>query len=455
MSSPTPAVDVDVSTRPALRRALGLGFGVAVTVGTIIGTGILRTPGDVAAQLPRPALFFAAWIVGGLYALLGANSLTELGTMMPHSGGQYVYARHTFGPFAGFVVGWTDWISTCGTVAAVSIVFAEAAVWLLPSMTGHTVALAFVTISVLTAILWRGVSWGDGLQQLTSLIKALAIIALIIACFVLGSRYPTSHTASAVGRLDGGVGVPVLAAFVLAMQGVIFTYDGWTAPLYFSEEVRDPGRQLPRSVFGGLILVIAIYLLVNAAFTYVLPLDVIAKSQLAAATAADAVFGARGETVVRWIVVLVLPSAMNANLLNGSRIVFAMGRDGLTSSKAVQMNAGGTPTIALLATAVTAILFLATGTFETVIALLAFFFVFAYALSFAAVFVLRHREPNAPRPYRAWGYPWTTAIVLIGSLSFLVSAIVSDTRNSVFAILLLFLSYPAFILLKKRGIQAS
>lgn len=431
---------------PELLRVLGVAFGVAVAIGSIIGAGILRSPGDVAARLPSPVLFLAVWIVGGGYALLGANSLAELGTMLPRSGGQYVYARHALGPYAGFVVGWNDWMSSCGSAAAIAIVIGESASALMRPLASHAVALAAAIVIVLTVPLVLGARSSDRTQQIASLVKALAFLALVIACFASGS----SH-GDAAPPLPVPHGTALAAAFVVALQGVIFAYDGWTGIVYFSEEVREPGRQIPRAIFGGLLAVIVIYLLINAAFLYVLPIRAMATSSLVAATAATRVFGGMGNAMIRALVIVALPSAITANLLMPSRVALAMARDGLAPRAGARVTATGTPIIALLASAACTLLFVLTGTYETVIAILAFFFVATYAISFTSVFVLRRREPDAPRPYRAWGHPWTTGIVLLGSLAFLVGAVASDTRNSGIALALVVVSYPIFRLVQRFG----
>jgi len=424
---------------------MGLAFGVAVGIGSVIGAGILRSPGDIAAQLPNPWLFIAVWIIGGAYALLGANSMAELGTMLPQSGGQYVYARHALGPYAGFVVGWSDWTSTCGSVAAISIVIAESVGALVPPLASHIAAVAAAIVLLVTLVLWRGARESDRTQQLTSLVKALALLTLVGACFIVGARYPIAGVPAQPLPVRGAL----VAAFVVALQGVIYSYDGWTGVIYFSEEVRDPGRQIPRALFGSLLSVMAIYLLINVAFIYVLPMSAMASSSMVAATAATSVFGAYGDRIVRAIVVLALPSAVTANLLIASRVAFSMGRDGLATRAAARVSDTGTPTVSLLLSTACTLLFVMTGTFDTVIALLAFLFVASYAISFTSVFVLRRREPDAPRPYRAWGYPWTTALVLAGSVAFLIASLVSDTRNSVIALALVAASYPVYRLVRR------
>ncbi|HKR00257.1 MAG TPA: APC family permease [Pyrinomonadaceae bacterium] len=438
----SPATD---SQRGRLLRVLGVGFGLAVIIGNTIGAGILRTPGEVAARLPGTWLYLGAWVAGGLYALLGALSLAELGTMIPRSGGQYVFARRALGDYAGFIVGWSDWLSTCGSAAAVSIVIGEYAGVLFPALAERTVLIASIVAIAFAVLQWRGIRWGSRVQNLTGLVKALAFLALVLACFLLGGR--TSGEVAQSTTVPSGFAL--VFALVLALQSVIYTYDGWSGVVYFSEEVREPERNIPRSLFGGVLSIIAIYLLVNLALIYVLPLSQIAGDKLAVGSAAQTIFGPYGDTIIRTLTIISMLSAINAYHLMATRVLFSMSRDGLGSERAVQVNRGGTPVVALFASAAVALLFILGGErFETVVTVLAFFFVANYAMSFISVFVLRRREPKAERPYRTWGYPWTTALALLGSLLFLAGAIASDTRNSLYALLLLAASYPVFRLLR-------
>jgi APA family basic amino acid/polyamine antiporter len=432
------------ATRGQLLRILGAGFGLAVIIGNTIGAGILRTPGEVAAQLPAAGLFIGVWVAGGLYALLGAVSIAELGTMIQRSGGQYVFAHAALGEYAGFVVGWSDWLSTCGTSAAVSIVIGEYAGVLVPALAGKTTLVASATVLAFALLQWRGVRAGDLAQRISSLLKALAFIALIVACFALGG----GGSSAAAEPVPASVDPSFLIAAVLALQAVIYTYDGWTGAIYFSEEVRDAGRNIPRAMFGGLLLVIAIYLLFNLALLYVLPLSALAGQTLAAGAAATAIFGQRGDTILRSLTIVSMLSSINAYQMMATRVIFAMSRDGLFSRRLVAVGAGGTPVAALFASTLVAIAFILSGTFEKVIALLAFFFVANYVVSFTSVFVLRKREPERPRPYKAWGYPWTTGLALVCSVAFLAGAVASDTRNSLYSLVLLGASYPTFRLLK-------
>ena len=438
-----------MSKPKSLLKVLGLSFGLAVTVGNTIGGGILRTPGDIAGLLPNPLLFVGIWVVGGLYALLGANALSELGTMLPRSGGQFIFARRAFGDYAGFFVGWNDWISTAASVAAISLVIGESAASVLSLSTESAVAIAMAIVVLFTVMLLRGTKFGDLAQRLTSLTKAIALLALVVACFVFAGRAQVAAPAASAAAASSG-----FVAFMLAAQAVIYTYDGWDGPIYFSEELDDPARQIPQSMFYGLLSVAAIYLLMNIAFLRAVPTSALAGSPLAAGTVAQALFGARGELLVRLVVIASLPSAVNACLLMASRVLYAVSREGLGIPFATQVNAGGTPTTSLVLSGLVALAFLATGTFQTIIAIAAFFFVADYTLSFIAVFVLRHREPAAARPYRAIGHPWTTGFVLLGSLAFLASAVVGDRRNSLFALLIVFISYPVFRLTRQTPLPA-
>lgn len=417
---------------------LGLAFGLAVTIGNTIGAGILRTPGDIASLLPNALGFIGIWIVGGTYALLGANALAELGTMMPRSGGQYVFAHDIFGEYVGFVVGWMDWISTSASTAAIATVIGESVVGLLGARSG-VAPIAMVVVVAFTLLLLGGTKRGDRAQQFTSLLKALVLIGLVVACFTFGG-----HTAPAPRAPAAAASASGFVAFLLAAQAVIYAYDGWNGPIYFSEELNDPSRQIPRGMFYGLAAVASIYLLVNLAFLYAVPLASLAGSKLAAGTVANALFGAAGERIVQILVIAALPSAVNACILMSSRTLFSMSRDGLGIPIASRLSPKGTPMISLVASGLVALAFIATGTFENMIGVAAFFFVANYATSFLGLIRLRLREPDRPRPYRTFGYPWTTVLVFVGSLAFLVSAVVADHRNSLFALGILVISYPVF-----------
>jgi APA family basic amino acid/polyamine antiporter len=424
-------------------RVLGVGFGLAVIIGNTIGAGIFRAPGQIAVQLPHPWIFLARWVLGGVYALLGAISLAELGTMLPRSGGQYVFSRYALGEYAGFIVGWSDWISTCGSTAAVALVAGTFSGALIPALNGKGPAVAAAIAIVFAVLQWHGIIWGSTVQNITSLLKALAFIILIAAAFALGGHgaltNPQTYSTSAI----------TIGAIVVSLQSAIYTYDGWSGVIYFSEEVDHPGRDVPRALFGGVLTIMAIYLLVNVALLYVLPISGIAGKEFAAGEAANVIFGRHGDAIFRVLTIVSMLSGINALHLMATRVIYAMSRDGLFTEKAAVVNVGGTPTVSLFFSVAVAVMFIVFGkTFERVITVCAFFFVANYVLSFISLFVLRRREPEKPRPYRAWGYPFTPGLALIGSIVFLTGAIYADRENSLYALLLLAASYPVFRLLK-------
>ncbi len=431
-----------------LLHILGVTFGIAGAIGGTIGAGILRTPGVVAAQLGSAELVILAWVAGGLYALLGAISVAELGASLPRSGGWYVYAQRAYGKAAGFTVGWMDWLGNCAGLAWVAITIGEYSGTLAPSLSDSSQMIAVAVIIFFALIQLLGVRAGSGSMKILSLTKAAAFIALVAACFILGGG-----STDAASTLPAVMTPTTAAAFaiaaVLALQAVIATYDGWYSPIYFAEEFTEPGRDVPRSLFGGVIAIIAIYVLVNLALLYVLPLSQMAASNLPVADAAQSIFGGFGGQLITALALVSLFGLINAVIMGAPRILYGLSRDGLFLERADQVSKGGTPVVALLLTTLAAIFLVLTGTFERLLSMAAFIYVAIYLTGFIAVFILRKREPDLPRPYKAWGYPWTTLIVIIGSILFLIGAVATDTANSIYAMVLIAVSYPVYLLTKK------
>ncbi len=434
-----PPISITATSRGKLLQVLGVSFGVAVVIGNTILVGILRTPGDVAAWLPNVGLFLGVWIVGGVYALLGATSMAEPAAMVAESGGQYVFVRRGLGEYPGFVVGWNDWISTCATVSLGAMVFTEYLEPMLPALAGRRVPAGVLLVLLFGLLLWRGIRVGDFSQQILSALKALAFGGLILVCLLLPVPGRETVTPQALPA-----GMAMVTAVILALQAVIYTYDGWHGPVYFGEEVRDPGRGIPRAMVTGVLLVIAIYVLVNLGLVRVLGIGGMAGDPFVAATAGKVLFGERGDLVVRSLVLVSILGGMNACLLMAPRVVLAMSRDRLLPAGFETVNPGGTPTVAHWASVGVAMAFIVSGTFNTVLALCAFFFVASYTLSFISVFTLRRKEPNTPRPYRVPGFPFTTGLVLAASLAFLAGSVITDWDNSWKSVLLLALSYPVY-----------
>jgi APA family basic amino acid/polyamine antiporter len=421
------------SARP-LRRILGLGFGLAIGFGGTVGVGILRLPGTLAATLGDARLIILFWVLGGAYALLGALTVAELSAMSPQAGGFYVYARRAFGDGAGVVLGWSDWLNNVASVAYAAITATTflAALW--PAANAHPQLTAVTIVAAFTAYHWIGLKSSSSLTGLISVSVGVMLMVLVAACFL-------SHPADvrAAAPLGGaGFAPPLiltagLGAVVAALRAVLVTYDGWYSPIYFAEENTDPSGTMPRALIGGTLIVAALYIVINVALLRVLPMATLAGSQLPAADAARLVFPEGGATLVTIISIVTVLSLINAAILLPPRILLAMSRDGLFAKQAMQVSAGGTPRVALAITSGTVILLIMTGSFEQIVALAAVLFVLNYLSAYTAMFVLRRREPDAPRPFRTPLMPVTTGIVLVGSVLFLAAAIRDDIRSSVIA----------------------
>jgi APA family basic amino acid/polyamine antiporter len=291
------------------------------------------------------------------------------------------------------------------------------------------------------ALQWRGIRWGSFTQNATSLLKTLIFTVIAIGAFALGGNTNTQTS------LPAPQGFGLFAAAIIALQGVLYTYDGWYGVIYFGEEVRNPKRDVVRSMIGGVLTIIAIYIVVNLAYVYVLPMSELAGEKFAAGAVANKIFGVYGDKTIRVLAILSLLSTINAYTLTSPRILYAMSCDELFAHRATRVNKGGTPTVTLLISTIVAVLFIFRS-FEQVLAALAFFFVANYAMAYLSLIILRWREPELPRPYRAWGYPWTTIIVLMGSIAFLVGAVISDKRHSLFALAILAVSVPLYLLVR-------
>ena len=424
----------DTTGRTAgLLRILGVGFGLAVIVGSTLGIGILRTPGLVAGQLSSRTSILAVWLVGGLYTLLGSIIFTELGTMLPEAGGYYVYARKAFGDTVGFAVGWTDWLTYCAVLGYEAIAIGEFSAMLLPALRPAVKLVAVGVLVLFAALQFAGLRVSSRFQEITTAIKFLAFLGLVSACLAYAWSYgpPGAGQASAVPVGPGLVGL------VIALQSVVITYGGWQSALYFTEEDRDPRQNLPRSMIGGVVSVLVIYLLVNVALLSVLPIAELARSTLPAADAASVIFGSRGGQLITLLSIVSRPPLINAILMIGTRILFAVGRDGLFFKGAALVSSRGTPVAAAVITTAVAAVLVASGTFQKLVAVASFFLAVNYCVCCLALAVLRRREPLLARPFRAWGYPWSAVVVLLGAVAFLAGVLLGDAPTAVVAIGLL------------------
>lgn len=429
-----------------LKKVLGYSFGVAIFVGGTIGVGILRTPGEIAAHLDQEWLIICCWLLGGLYILMGAGAYAELATSIPKAGGSYNYIKRAFGQYAGFLSGWFDYITNAIAPAFFCIVISEYIGMLLPELRKQTTVIAVSFLLGFTVLHSTGVKSGSVVQQITSVIKVLCFVALVVACFMTsGVKIPPPELNPAAMKAG------VIIGFFRSLQLVLGTYDGWYAVCFFAEEDQNPSRNIPRSLFTGAIIVIVIYVLVNLAFFYVMPVSALADSPLAAAEVAKVVFGEKGGPIVTLIAIFSIVGILNAYLMIPPRILYGLSRDGYFIKQADRVNTGGTPIVALLCSSAFTLALIVVGSFEILFALATFLSVIVWGLAYASLVKLRISAPELPRPYRTWGYPYT-GILLIGlSIALLAGFAYSDVKSFLVCVGILALSYPIYRLIKKKS----
>lgn len=425
---------------------LGLLFGWMAIIGGAVGMGILRMPHDMAKAVPDPLLYFGLWLAGAIFVLVSIPTISELASMFGRSGGYYVFTKHTFGRYPGFVVGYMDWLTWCGGIALVSLVCGQELCKLVPALAGHEKGCAVCIWILFAALNWFGVRWGSRAQIATSAVKALGLLAIVALLFAFG------HPSSAAATSNGAVG---LAGLVLAFQAVIFAFAGWEAPIYMGEEIENPGRTIPRAALIGALSVIALYLLVNIALLGMLPISALAEESLPVGAAVGSILGDTGATVITVLAILIMCGTINSGMLVAPRVLYALGRDGLFSSSATKVNEGGTPTAALVVSGALTIALLLTGTFEMLLLVLGQFYVITVTITNLALFVLRRREPDRERPYRAFGYPIVPALALLMSVGFLAAAAYAEPLGSLYTLGAIVASYPIYRIVGWLGAKRS
>lgn len=439
---------IQIKQRGHLLRVLGLAFGIAVGVGTMIGGGILRTPGSVADRLLDPWLILLFWLVAGFHALLGANVVAEISTSVPKAGGLYVPTRRAFGDFAGLLVGWSDWLVNAAAAAALALVFADFAALLAPGLSPYKSSIAAAVLVVLAGPNWLGVREGSAVQKAGSLLKCLLLLAVVVAIFVLAPAAPETEADAVAG------GALTVAGAIVAYQLIYGVFSGWPSPVFFVEEDQNALTNIPKAMMLSIVTVTIVYLLINAALLYALPIEALRTAELPAAQAMHAIFGGASGQLVAGVALVIVASCLNGVIMVLPRILYGLGRDGLFVGTATRVNKGGTPDLALGISAAVAVLLTLTGTFETVFLLMGALVVFTMIISEASLFALRIKEPALARPYRAKGYPALPILLVIIDVSLLGAVVWADPLSALYMFLLILVSVPIHFWLRWRQRRA-
>jgi APA family basic amino acid/polyamine antiporter len=409
---------------------------LAVIIGGTIGLGILRTPGEVAAVVPDPLMFVSLWVLGGLFTLLTAIVVAELMGMTPRSGGTYALVRRAYGPFPGFVIGWVDWLSFVGDIAVKAVVVTEFAAMLIPATSQWQTPLAIMVSSMFAALQLRGVALGAKIQEI-----AAAAIALIVVGFTLALVFAESTVSNATS-------VPVaangLGAWSLVIASIIYTYDGWSYPAYFSGEIKGGGGAVARACIKGTVIIILLYVFLIAALAWKVPLASLAGKELSLASALEMAVSPLASTVVLVVAIVMLLTHQNLMYMSTPRILQAMAVDGLAVKRAGKISKGGNPIFAVLLSWGLSVGLIMIGDFESLLHLCIFFYMFIYVVLIAGVIILRSRQPEADRPYRAWGHPWSTYICLFGWLLMGLYEAVAEIETAAYAAIMVAVSWPVY-----------
>ena len=472
VSTKAAPVSVPSSESPGLERRLGPLDAAAVVVSNVIGGGILFTPPLVAAAVPHPWLFLAVWVAGGALALAGAMAYAELAALRPRAGGEYVYLRAAYGRLAAFLTGWTSFVAGfSGAIAAAAMVlafyvgrFVPAAAdstpiltlplpWV-PLVVSNQTIVALAAIALLSWVHLRGVGPGRVVGNVLATLKVSALLIFIALGLTIGDG-SAANLRQATGEVGGG-------AWLLALIPVMFTYSGWNAAAYIAEEIRDPGRNVPKALALGTAAVIAIYVLLNLLYLFVMPVGELARVEGSVLDViADRLLGQMAGNVMGIVSIISIAATISAMTFAGPRVYYAMARDGMFLPAAARVHRRyKTPAVSIVSQALWSSLLVLSGSADTLTRYTGFAVVLFAGIAVAALFVLRHREPDAPRPFRALGYPLAPGIFAVAMALIVANALWTDlvvpiVRNqpwgpSAAGLIIIALGLPVYFLFGRR-----
>jgi len=440
-----------MSSHLSLAKKIGFWSATSIIIGSIIGSGVFMKPASMAEQLGSPVWLTLVWVIAGLFSLFGALIYAELGAMIPETGGIYVYFRHMFGDFVAFLYGWSAFaVINTASVAAIAFVCSGYADYFLhlprlDSITEHAIvwhipfigdlypvenigvkSLAITLVLVLTLLNYISVSAGSAFQVISTFLKIAVITALIVAIF-LSSNGSVQNFFRANNPKHG---TALVSGIIAAMTGAFFSYDGWINIVSMAGEIEKPQKNIPKSLFMGVLVCIVIYILVNLAYLYVLPVEKVATSPLVASDAIAVAWGSTSGAIIAAMIVICTLGAINGNLMAPARITYAMGKDKVFLPWAGrEQKRFVTPGNALCLHGIWSSVFIISGSFDMLADMFVFITWIAYGAGAVGIFLLRRRMPRQPRPYKIWGHPVVTVLFILFSAFYLITTVYNDISN--------------------------
>lgn len=470
--------------------ALGYITTVSIVVGGVIGSGIFKKPASMALQLGSPELLLGVWVLAGLLTLFGALSNAEIAGMISETGGQYVFFQKMYGKFIAYLYGWSMFsVVQTASIASITYIFSDSvnALFPLPHLSAGAEAFYFSipfigaihplqdigvkvltasTILLLTAVNYRGVALGGKVQVIFTTLKVVALCFIVLLAFAVGNG-SFSHFSIDMMKSDGTSAMPqgwnLLSAIVMALSGAFWAYDGWNNITYIAGEVKDPSKNIPKALFTGMMIIISIYVLINAAYLYILPMQAMSESTLVAVDVTKSIIQSISPSLVYlatgFVAIAIMISTFgtsNGTILVSSRVYYAMSKQGLFFKSLGNIHPEyKTPANALVLQGVWSSILVFSGTFDTLTDMLIFVSWIFYALGAIGIFILRKKMPDAYRPYKVWGYPYIPAIFVLFAISFVIFTLFNDIDmynkgitpiiNSVFGLFLVALGIPFYL----------
>ncbi len=435
------------SSSAELKRALGLTDCALLVIGSVIGSGIFLTPGNIAATVQSVESMFLVWVLGGVLSFFGALAYAELGAMFPRSGGIYVFLREAYGPLLAFLYGWcTFFVMQSGSIATLAAGFAIYLGYLLPVSSLVAKLCAIGVIGFLVLINCLGVRAGSRVQNLLTVIKMGSLVGISLVLFLTsgGSMQHFSYAPSPPVAFSWG-------ALGIAMIAVLWAYEGWHILTYNAGEVHNPNRNLTGGLLFGTLAIIALYLTVNLAYLYAVPFEKISGSKRLASDAMELAMGPVGGTLIALAILISISGAINSNVLGGPRVYFAMAREGLFFRRFAYVQPHyRVPTFSIIVQGLWASVLTLVGNFDQLFSYVIFVCWIFYGLGGIAVVVLRRRQPDAERPYKTWGYPVVPLLFALMAFLIVLNTIVNDFKNAFWGLLFVITGLPAYFYWQRK-----